>query len=173
MQVFQRAVQFKLQPVVAEAGCQPLANGGRACRRFLRVRLAVRAHIAHAVGIAQGSKRVHVEIARRVDGGIEHEHTEGIPVAVDVLRAGGTRTGQLVVRHHVRHGILRRREIHMSHDAALVVLYVVVVEQPDILRERRLQSGVTLAHVQRVRVVSDVEQVGHRRLTGRAAIGEA
>ena len=40
-------------------------------------------------------------------------------------------------------------------------LDVVVVFGAQIVGERRLQSGITLADVERIAVVGDVEQVGH------------
>ena len=40
-------------------------------------------------------------------------------------------------------------------------LDVVVVFGTQIVGERRLQSGITLADVERIAVVGDVEQVGH------------
>ena len=178
MQILQRTIQFKLQPVVTVAGCQALTDSGRAGGRLLRRglihgTLRIGAHIADAVDIAQRGKGVDVEIAGRVDGGIEHKHTECIPVTVDVLRPRNTRTGLLVIGHHIRHRVVGCREIQVSHDAALVVLYVVIIEQTEVLRERRLQSWVTLTDIQRVGIVGDVQQVGHGRLTGRAAVSES
>ena len=61
----------------------------------------------------------------------------------------------------------------MRHDATLVVLDIVVIEQSETLRERGFQSCITLTNIQRVGVISDVEQVGHRRLAGSTPVGEA
>ena len=61
----------------------------------------------------------------------------------------------------------------MCHDATLVVLDIVVVEQAEVLGERGFQTRVTLFDVQGIGVVGDVEQVGHGRLAAGATIGEA
>ena len=54
-----------------------------------------------------------------------------------------------------------------------MALYIVIIEQAQRLCERRLQSRITPADVQRVAVVLDVYQIGHRRLRGIGTVGEA
>ena len=135
MQILQRTIQLELQPLVAIAGCQSLTKRRRTGGRLLRIGFAVDADIAHTVGITQCSKGVHVKECRRVECSIEHKHTKSIPVAVDILWSCGTCTSQLVISHHVRHGIAGGREIHVRHDATLVVLDIVVIEQSETLCE--------------------------------------
>ncbi len=54
-----------------------------------------------------------------------------------------------------------------------MLLEIVVVEEVEALRERRLQARITRLNTQRIAVVIDFEQVADGRLTGIAAIGEA
>ena len=61
-------------------------------------------------------------------------------------------------------GIARGVEAQPRRDGALIALCVVVVEEAEVLSERRLQPRVTLTDVHRVAVVGDVEQVAHRGL---------
>ena len=123
--------------------------------------------------VAQIREGVHIVESCRVECGVEHEAHVGIPVAVNILRTGDGSTSRFHVCSLVRHGIAGRREVHERHDGALVIRKVVIIEEVQVLRERRLQSGVTTSDAQGVAVVDDVEQVAHRRLGGIAAIGQA
>ena len=161
MQIFKRAVELELKPVVAETACQALAEGCRAGGGFLRIALCAHADVGDIVGIAHGGEGVDIEVAGRVDGGIEHEHSECVPVAVDIFGAGSVATSLGVEGDHVGNGIVGGREVQVGHDATLMVLNVVVVEQAEVLRERGLQSGVTSLDVEGVGVVDNVEQVAH------------
>ena len=51
-----------------------------------------------------------------------------------------------------------------------MVLYEVIVAGRQPVIERRLQSRITLAHIQGIRIVGDVQQVRHRRLTARTPV---
>ena len=54
-----------------------------------------------------------------------------------------------------------------------MVLNIVVIEQAEILGERRFQSGITLTNVQRVAVIGNIQQVAHRWLAAIGTIVEA
>ena len=54
-----------------------------------------------------------------------------------------------------------------------MLLYVVVVEEHEVVGERRLKAWVTHGDAQRVAVVNDVEQVGHAWLRCASTIVEA
>ena len=51
-----------------------------------------------------------------------------------------------------------------------MALYIIIVEESEIVRERRLQTRITFRDIERVAVVGDIKQVGHTRLRGRSAI---
>ena len=122
--------------------------------------------------IAQSREGVDVEVTCRVNRRIEHHHSEGIPVTVNILRSCDVTTSCRVIRHLTSDTVARCREIRIHHQTALVALPVVVVLEAHVLCERRLQAGVTLADVQRVRVVGNVQQVAHGWLTGVGTIGQ-
>ena len=124
------------------------------------------------MGIAQVGEGVDIEVAGRVDGGVEHEAEVTVPVAVDVDGLGKA-TAILQTCGLIGDGIARGVEVDERHDGALVLLEIVVVEQVEVLTERGLQSRVTLRDVQGVAVVGDVEQVAHLGLLGVGAVGEA
>ena len=52
----------------------------------------------------------------------------------------------------------------MHHHSTLVFLYIIIIEESERVGERRFQSWITLGDVQRVAIVGDGEQVGHRGL---------
>ena len=54
-----------------------------------------------------------------------------------------------------------------------MLLYIVVVEESEVVGERWLQSRISLLDVERIAVVGDVEQVGHGGLRGGSAIVDA
>ena len=62
--------------------------------------------------------------------------------------------------------------VAVEHDRTFVFLDIVLVVDIQRVRELRLKSRVTLGDVERIRVVSDVEQLSHFRLTGITAIME-
>ena len=66
-------------------------------------------------------------MCRRVDGCAEVETTVGIPVTVDVLWARRATTRLSVVAHQVRNTVADMTIVGVDHDAALILLDVVVV----------------------------------------------
>ena len=95
------------------------------------------------MSITQVGHRVHIEVARRVDGCIEHEAHIAVPVTIDVLRTRNRSTSRLNVRGLLSHRIARSREVHEGHHGTLVLGEVVVIEKVEVLSERRLQAWVT------------------------------
>ena len=124
------------------------------------------------MGIAIVCKGVHIKVASRIDSCIEHKAHVGIPVTIHVLRTAHTATtfqqGNLV-GDRVSGG----REVYECHHSTLVLLEVIVVEQLEVLTERRLQTWVTTCNVQGVAIIFDIQQVAHRGLRGVGTIGEA
>ena len=167
------AIDLELQPVVAIAAAQTLADACLLGGHLADVAVTQQVDIAHVVAIAGISRRVHVEIARGVNGRIEREVTTNIPVAVDILRMRLASARNWVILHHVGHRITRGGEVQIGKDEALMTLIVVVEAPVEPLGERRLQGGITAGDVQRVTVVGDGQQVTHRRLAGRSTILEA
>ena len=104
---------------------------------------------------------------------MDHEAKVTIPVTINVLGTSDGSTGLRVVGGFVRHGVVRRREVHEGHHSTLVLLEVIVVEQLEVLTERRLQARVTSCNVQGVAVIYDIQQIAHRGLRGVGTIGEA
>ena len=134
---------------------------------------AVDAYEADIVGIAQVGERVDVEVGSRVDGGIEHKAEVAVPVAVDILRTRDSTTSLRIISGFVGHGVSCRREVHKSHHSTLMLLEVVVIKEVEVLREGRIQFRITFCDAQRVTVIPDRKQVGHRGLLGTTTIGEA
>ena len=167
------AVQLHLQPVVAVAGSQPLAEGGALGGHLTHVAVAIDVDVAHVVGIAGLRAGVDVEVAGCVDSHIIGHVAVDVPVAVDVLRARGASTRHGVVLHHVGYGVLRGREAQAGKDELVMALEEIVVAPVEALGKRGLQLRITAADVERVGVVRDGQQVAHRGLTGVAAILEA
>ena len=124
------------------------------------------------MGVAEVGEGVDIEVACRVDGGVEHEAYITVPVAIDILGLGDA-AAILHTRGLIADGIARGVEVDEGHHSALVLLEVVVVEEVEVLTERGLQTRVTFLDVQGVAVVGDVEQVAHLRLLGVGAVGEA
>ena len=172
MVVVECSVEVDLKPVVAIAHGDSLAHlcllGGVLLRG-----LPVEAQIAHCVGVGEGGEGVDVPYASAVDGCIEHEGASCVPVAVDVFGLCGSSTGLIVVGHHVADAVACHREVDEGHQGSLVLLYIVVVEESEVVGERWLQSRISLLDVERIAVVGDVEQVGHGGLRGGSAIVDA
>lgn len=163
MVVVEGSVEVDLKPVVAIAHGDSFAHLSLLGGVLLRG-LPVEAQIAHGIGIGEGGEGVDVPYASAVDGGIEHEGASCVPVAVDVFGLCGSSTGLVVVGHHVADAVACHREVDEGHQGSLVLLYIVVVEESEVVGERWLQSRISLLDVERIAVVGDVEQVGHRRL---------
>ena len=93
--------------------------------------------------VAQVGKCVDVEESGGVNGSIEHKAKVTVPVAVDVLWSSDCSTCIGVVGSLVRHRVACCREVHEGHHGTLMFLEVVVVEELEVLRERRLQTRIT------------------------------
>ena len=78
------AVERHLEPVVAEAGIEALAQVGRAGGVFLGVAVGP-GHVVDVVVVAQAGVGAHVPVGGAVQCGVEGESAVGVPVAVDVL----------------------------------------------------------------------------------------
>ena len=122
--------------------------------------------------VAQIREGIDIEVCCRVDGGIEHKAKATVPVTVNVLRTGDGSTGRLHISSLVRHGVAGRREVHERHHGTLVIRKVIVVEEVDVLRERRLQTRVTTSDAQGVAVIIHIQQVAHGRLLGIGTVGQ-
>ena len=171
--IVQCAVEFYLQPVVAVAGGDTLTQRECTGLRLLRIGILVDTHKAHAVHVVHRREGVDIVIGGRVDGSIEHQHTEGTPVAVDILWSCDISTRLLIIRHLITNRVAGGLEVQVCHHATLVLLVVIIVEETDILCEGRFQSWVTLTDIQRVRIIGDIQQVAHAGLCRRTAVGEA
>ena len=123
--------------------------------------------------VAQIGEGIHVKESGRVKGRIEHESEITVPIAVDILRTRDGSTRIFIISHLVADRVPGRREVDESHDRLLMLLEIVIVVQTEVLGERRLQSRVTSADVQRVAVIVDVKQVADRRLAAVTTVVEA
>ena len=168
--VVERSVELDLQPIVTIAEGQALHDG---------LRLGNSLGIAHTiinktyvVVVSKVSKCIHVKVASRVDSGVEHKAQVGIPVTIDILRTSHTCT-TIQQGNLVGDRVSGGREVYECHHSTLVLLEVIVVEQLEVLTERRLQARVTSCNVQGVAVIYDIQQIAHRGLRGVGTIGEA
>ena len=164
--VANRTVELDLEPLIAVAGCEALIEGERVGDALLRLTLHIDAGITDVVVETDVGEGVDIEEGCRVDGGIEDHTGIAAPVAVDILWLRDTGTGGLVERHLVADGVARGVQSCPGGDGTLPALGIVVVEDTQVLGERGFQSWVTLADVQRVAIVGDIEQVAHRGLAG-------
>ena len=109
----------------------------------------------------------------RVDCRIKHQGTVHVPVSVNVLRARCPSAGLVIVGHPVTDTVARVAIIQKRHDGPLLAFYIVVVEKPEVVGERRFQSRITHGDIQRVAIVGDIEQLRHARLRGCAPVIDA
>ena len=121
----------------------------------------VYADIAYAVIVTQVGERIDIEEGSRINSSVKHEAEVTVPVAIDVLWTRDGTTSLRDQRSLVADRVAGRREIHESHHGTLVVGKVVVIEEAEILRERRLQTWVTTCDTQWITVVNNIKQITH------------
>ncbi len=173
------------QQVVAEVQVQPFPHVG-AFRRALPAEVDdlvggdilapvvdVGADVSHGIRVIAVREGGEVEILLFPHGGVEHHARPCVPVPVDVHGHGGALAGSLVVEHGRADAVVGQADVRMHHPSALLVGYVVVVEDGHAVRPRRLQPRVALRYVQRVGVVGHVQQVGHGGLGGAPVVAQA
>ena len=168
-----RTVERHLIPVLAHAQLQTFRNAAGVGGVTLRRGIPLQRHIAHIVVVVVVGGRRDVPHSGRVDSLVIGDAGRGVPVAVDILRLCDTPARQRIVGHHIRYRVERGAPRGIGIDEPCMTLYEVVETQVETMGERGLQSWVTLRHIQRVRVVGDVQQVAHRRLTAAAAVFQA
>ena len=171
--VVERAVELHLKPTVAVAAGETVADGHVARGVLYGVGVATERYVAHVVGVVEVGESVNVPESGRVERRVEHQRGVHVPVAVDVLRSRYASAGRLVVGHLVADAVSRVVEVDESHHRLLGLLEVAVVEQAEVLVERRFQARVTRGDVERVGVVVDVEQLRDAGLRGRGTIVDA
>ena len=111
--------------------------------------------------VAEISKGIDIPESRAVYCRIEHECHVCVPVAIYVDRLYGTCTGESIVSHAVTNAVACIGEVDKGHDGPLVVLYICIVEQAEVVGKRGFQSRVTHSDIERVAVIYDIYQVAH------------
>ena len=94
-----------------------------------------------------------------VDRTVEHESSLHIPVAVDILWLGDSTACTCIIGHLIADTVAGRREVDIGHHTLVVILHEIVVEQSEVLCERRFQPRITHRDIERVAVIYDIEQL--------------
>ena len=162
--IFHLTIQLHLQPRCAVRHSQSLAECRRAGVVLLCRVIAIQINVRGTVVVSHVRETVDVPASQGIKRSVIHEGAVHVPGAVDVLGLRGAATGALVIGHHVCHAVRGVAIVDERHDRREMALYVVVIPQGEILRERWLQVRVTLGDVQRVGIVRDRQQVRHRGL---------
>ena len=84
-----------------------------------------------------------------------------MPVTVDVIRLCGCRTGSLIICSLAADTVDGVAITCISIETTLQVNIVCTEHHVEVVAVRWFQTRVTLCNVQWVRVIGDVEQVGH------------
>ena len=159
MSIVERTIEGNLQPGVAVSqgeALSPSEGSGLVLHRHL-----IHIEITHIVIITQVEACIHVPNTSTINGAVEESTYEGIPVTIDVFWSSHTSTSFLIVSHLVADAIAGGREVTKYRITQVVALREVVVVGTHALGEGWLQAWVTLGDVERVAVITYVEQVGH------------
>ena len=103
---------------------------------------------------------LHHLVYEIVDNAVD-EALAGFCTVIDVFWSSHTSTSFLIVSHLIADAIAGGREVTKYRITQVVALREVVVVGTHALGEGWLQAWVTLGDVERVAVITDVEQVGH------------
>ena len=101
---------------------------------------------------------------------IDTEHTPNVPVTIDVFRHSCPTTGCIIILTNVANGILSKRTVQRREDTTLRIHIEGIEVHVHVMRERRLQTWITGTNIQRIRVISDRQQVFHAWIAGTSAI---
>ena len=123
--------------------------------------------------VLQRGEGIDIPMSCTIERGVVHQHSVGIPVAVDIFGTRGAGACRIVVSYHIADAIGGIVVRQIDHDALLMILYVIVVEGIEAVGERGFQFWVTFGDVHRVAIVCDIEQLRYAGLAGVAAIGDA
>ena len=116
------------------------------------------------MSIVDTGKSMHVEVLLGADGRIEHQVAVGVPVAVDVHRAGIACSGLCIVDSGGADVVVVLVVVGIYHPSHLFLHNIIVVEHVEPVVPAAAQTCITRADVQRVAVVRHLQQVCHAGL---------
>ena len=114
----------------------------------------------------------HVEIFLLTQCNVRTQTSTRIPVTIDIHRSSGLHACILIVSGFTAHIVSHNTTICPRPQTALLFTIVGIEITIEIMGERRLQLCITLADIERIRIIGNIKQVGHTWLLGASIIAE-
>ena len=167
--VVETTIECYLEPIVTIAHGYTLVEIGGSCGVLGSIGLLLR-HVTYKVVVTYTGIGTHIPMCCRIERGIKGQTCVNVPIAIDILGLSDATTGFWIIAHQIRDRVADVAVVGINHNTTFVSHNVVVVIGIERAGELRFQSRITLGDVKRVRIVGDVEQLRHIRLTCIAAI---
>ena len=127
---------------------------------------------AYRMTITASEVSTHVEIFLFTQCNVRTQSCIRIPVTIDIHWSSGLHTCILIVSGFAAHVVSHNTTIRPCPQTALLFTIVGIEITIEIMGERRFQLCITLADIERIRVVGNIKQVCHTWLLGASIIAK-